>query len=680
MADFVSGVGPLFGPDFVVVTVNDETGVPFPVQVYPDANNPELRQAGLPTQYYFQPGQVFLARKHDSPADYDFEMTLFKGLLSEETTITPAQLAGTELGGGFCTFSMTFGIPDSVISGAVQKLKQRDHTAPSPRIAPLFNYQPNDPDPALGIVPITNSTVVCAVQDPATSGGQILMTAQYSGKGSIEQNGICTFLISCNLPAAGEIAGALKAGASPPFTVANTLQEAFYINGVEVEVDVDVDKVYDSFSAALSAGGLFGITDVNAETAYSSCLTNGGITVQISENGAVLDDATKKWVTDNVDSMKTTAMDLVKQEIFDWDPAKADTKASASRGWFSEVFGGASVSLKSTHERQGIHFPQHLTLNETIAVSQTVSGDLNDLLPAVRANLGKYLFIVDIGEFFQKVQVAAVCKANFDEKTEDGTDLRDPIQAIQLEVGYPDFSTPVDGGQPNLRVLAEGSHYVPGQTTPTGPVQPAIWTADNAREYINISFLRLDNPVPGWPSDQVKLRRKLIFDGQDPRVNLSSAIAPHDPAVAELEELSTDHSPSMTANDVGYVFVRFMVHPPKLPPNVTVSITPAIGPDSYPPLSVTSENQKNVVWEVFSDKYINETEFSYTMTVEVDGPNFTDDPVIYSSPAPVKVPLNAGITKYMRQLNTPLPDAPADQAATVNDYVNKAIAASVRTG
>ena len=121
MADFISGVGPLFGPDFVIVTVNDETGTRFDVQVYPDAHNPELRQAGLPTQYYFQPAQVFLARKHDSPQDFDFEMTLFKGLGSEETNITPEELAGasTEMGGGFCTFSTTFAIPPSVIDGVI---------------------------------------------------------------------------------------------------------------------------------------------------------------------------------------------------------------------------------------------------------------------------------------------------------------------------------------------------------------------------------------------------------------------------------------------------------------------------------------------------------------------------------------------------------------------------------
>ncbi|MGH3378305.1 MAG: hypothetical protein ACRDP6_26640 [Actinoallomurus sp.] len=675
MTDFVSGVGPLFGPDFVVVTVNDENGKRFDVQVYPDAHNPELRRAGQPTQYYFQPAQVYLARKHDFPDDFDFEMTLFKGLMSEETNISPADLSGTELGGGFCTFSTTFGIPDSVIDGVLEKLKNREHGAPSPRSAPFFNFAAGDPAPLLGIVPITNSSVVCAVQDPAASGGQIVMTAQYSGKGSIEQHGICTFLITCNLFAAGEIAGALKAGASPPFTVTNVLQEAFYINGVTVTVNVDVDKVYDSFSAAVSAGSLFGIFDVNAEYAYSSCLTTGGITTHITENGAVLDEATKKWVTENVDVMKKTAMDLVKQEIFDWDPAKNDSKASAGRGWFSEVFGGASVSLKSTYEKKGVHFTQELILDETIAVEHTVSGDLNDLLPAVRANLDKYLFIVDIGEFFKKVQVAAACKINFDEKLPDGTVLHDPIQAVQIEVGYPDFSSPVENGQVNLRMLAQGSHYVVGETTPKGPVQPAVWTADNANDIVNISFLRLDDPVEGWPKDQVKLRRKLIFDGQDPRVNLSPAIAPHDPAIAEIEELSTDHGPVLTASAVGYVFVRFMVHPMVLPPNVSVSITPTIGPDTFPPISVTRDNQKNALWEVYSDKYVQASEFTYTMTVEVDGPNFTDEPVVYATAAPIKVAVPQGHIKYVPQLHTPLPSAPADKLAVINDYVNKSVAA-----
>lgn len=74
--------GPLFGPDFVEVTVNDDTGTQFTLQVYPDAHNGALKAAGLPQQFYFQPQRVVIAKKQDHPADYDFGMTVFKGLAS----------------------------------------------------------------------------------------------------------------------------------------------------------------------------------------------------------------------------------------------------------------------------------------------------------------------------------------------------------------------------------------------------------------------------------------------------------------------------------------------------------------------------------------------------------------------------------------------------------------------
>jgi len=676
MSDFVSGVGPLFGPDFVVVTVNDATGAQYPVQVYPDANNPELRAAGLATQYYFQPAQVYLAHKLESPQDFDFEMTVFKGLGSEEANITPAQLQGasTEMGGGFCTFSTTFAIPPSVIAAVIVKLQNGDHDAPAARLAAFFNLQAGDPAPGLGIVPISSSSVICAVQDPSVTGGQIVMTAQYSQQGSIEEQGISTFLLSCNLFAAGEIGSALKAGASPPFTVTNVLKESFYINAVTAEVDVDIDKVYDSFSVAVNASSVLGIDAVTANEAWASCLTTGGITTSITQNGTVLDANTAKWINDNVDEMKKTAMDMVQTEIFDWDPSKADSKATtAGRSWFSDFFGGAAVALKSDYEHKGVHVHQELILNETISVEQAVSGDLNDLLPAVRADLDKYLFIIDIGEFFKKVQVVGKCLVGFGDTMPDGKSV--PLQAVQLEVGYPDYDTPVANGQPNLSMLAQGEHYGQGQTAPDGPVSPATWKSGNADDYVNFSFLRLDNPVDVWPQDQVKVRRLLVFDAEDPRVNLSPAVTPNDRAIAEIEVTGTDHSPIITSSDVGSVYVQFIVRPLQLPPNVTVTITPTIGPDTYAGIVVTATTMGNAIWEVFSDKYFAESTISYTMTVEVDGPEFTDQPVIYSTPAPVTASVGAGPNKNAT-LVAPLPAAPADQVSTINSYVAAARAAS----
>jgi hypothetical protein len=680
MDDFVAGVGPLFGPDFVVVTVNDETGKLYSLQVYPDAHNPELKDAGLPTQYYFQPADVYLAMKQDSPADFDFGMTVFKGLMTSETTlgITPGETTGgdVETGGGFCTFATTFAIPDSVIAGAIEKLKANDHPTPVDRLAKFFNYEAGIPDPRLGIVPITENNVTIAVPDlvKASDGSKAPMyiSAQTTGKGSIEAHGRSAFLVTCNELAAGAVAGSLKGGVSP-FTVTNELKESFYINAVTVTVHVDVDKVYDSFSAAISVGGFLGIDSASASYAYSNCVTSGGITTQMDENGAELDQKLKDWIDQKVDEMSKTAMDLVKEDIFDWDPSKTDSTASADRSWFSGLFGGSSVSLKSDYQHRSIKYDQTLVLNETIAVTQAVSGDLNDLLPAVKAHPEKYLVIVDVGEWFKKLQIAATCAINFGEKLADGTDLRDPIGSAQLEAGYPDYDQPVQNGQVNLLTLGQGFHYTTGVVNESAQNELAIWTADDAKDIVNMSWLRLDTAVPQWPTDQVKLTRRLVYDGADPRVNISSQITTKDSngLIVSFDEVTTDHAPVLTAAAVGYVFVRFMIDR-RLPPNVTITLTPSIGSDSYEPIVVTTQNETNALWEVFSDKYLNATQISYTVAIEVTGPNFTDDPVTYQTPAPLTASIPIGRLKYINPLVVVLPTPPADKVATINGYIKAA--------
>ena len=460
-----------------------------------------------------------------------------------------------------------------------------------------------------------------------------------------------------------------------PFVVNNSLKESFYINGVTATVNVDIDKVYDSFSAAVSTGGFLGIDSLTASAAYSNCVTSGGITTEISENGTVLDAATKEWVDKQVEEMRTTAINLVKADIFDWDPSKSDSTASTDRGWFSSLFGGSSIALKSDYQRRSLNVSQTIILNETISVDQVVSGDLNDLTAAVKADPGKYVAVVDIGKYFQKLQVAATCAVNFSEKLPDGTDLRDPVVSVQLEAGYPDYDTPTGAdGKPNLRVLGQGFHYTLGAKDPSGEVQPAIWTADNPHDIVDLSWLRLDQDLAGWPTDQVMLRRRLVFDGNDPRVNLSSSatVPGGEGLVVEVvEPASTDHAPVLTAAEVGYVFTRFLLDR-KLPKsNITVTITPSIGGDAYPPVVVTNANQMNALWEVFSDKYLTTTELSYTVDVSISGPDFTDDPVEYSSPAPVVVPVPAGRIKYLNPLPVHLPEPPADKVATINGYIQQ---------
>jgi hypothetical protein len=654
--DLLTPLGPLFGPNFITVEQNDETGKLFALHIYPDANNNRLRPNGMPTHFYFVPQRVYLAKKQTAPEDFDFGMTLFKGLLTGETTLQitddVTQGGAVETGGSFCTFATTFAIPPSVIQGAIQQLRQHE------------GIGPGEPDPQLGIVPIVENNVTIEVPDLVKVGPAkmpFFISAQGTGKGSVEAASISTFLVTCNELAAGAIVGSLKKGMSP-FTVHYNLKQQFYINACDVIVKVDVDKVFESFSASLSAGGFLGLDSISFSSAYQSTVTSGGISTEITMNGAVVDDATKKMIESQVEEMRKFAMDLVKHEIFDFNPTP-DSAASADRGLFSSIFGGSSVSMKSSYQKKSLHLTQTLKLNETISIMDTKSGDLNDLQPAITANLDKYLAVIDIGEVFRKLQVAATTNVNWDEVLPDGTNLKDPIKAIQLEVGYPQH----DATEPNPTFRSEGFHYVTGHKDQNRPSDLVRWdNKENGKEVVNVSFLKLDNPLPGWDVDEVILRKTITYDPSDPRVELSNG------GSTFIKEIRTkSHAPVITPDEVGYVFVKFMLDK-KLPDAIGLTLRCKIGSrrDTF---NITKANQNNIIWEIFSDKYINETSATWELEVTAVGPEFTDDDIVYKSPAPVPFDLPTGRIKYMASGRLHLPPTPPDKLDAINRYIKTVV-------
>jgi hypothetical protein len=84
---------------------------------------------------------------------------------------------------------------------------------------------------------------------------------------------------------------------------------------------------------------------------------------------------------------------------------------------------------------------------------------------------------------------------------------------------------------------------------------------------------------------------------------------------------------------------------------------------------VTAQNQQNILWEIFSDQYFEVTSFTYSIQVEVAGPSFTDNPVIWQHAEPVQVDIPAGRIKYLNPALLSLPPCPPDQVATVNQYI-----------
>src|SRR6266581_866474 len=403
--DSVHGLGPLFGPDFITIEIDDQTKGRFALEIFPDANNPALKRNGLPTQFYYMPKEIQLAKRVDSPEDFDFSVTLFKGLMTTEDTLGISGIPSTggevDAGGAFMTFSTTMAIPENVIAQAHAKLKAHDHEPPPARIAGFFQHTDEDPAPLLGIVPIVDNAVTIEV--PQLSGGDakspFVISAQGTGHGSIEASGISSFLVTCNQMAAGAIVGALKDGRSP-FTVHYNMKLLFYINACDIQMHVDVDKTFTQFSGAAEAK--YGFVQADLSANYQNCLTNGAISTVIQQNGTDVDADVKKLIEKTISDMQDKAWNLVKTEIFDWQP-KPDDPAKASAG----ACGGVAVSLKANYQKHAVKFDEHFEINQTISKEDTVSGTLNNLEPAIKKNLDKYLSIVDIGKFFQKVQVVA---------------------------------------------------------------------------------------------------------------------------------------------------------------------------------------------------------------------------------------------------------------------------------
>jgi hypothetical protein len=694
MPDFIAPHGPIFGPDFVIVTV-EQNGTEYNLQVYPDANNPALRDAGLQTSYYWQPSRCDVAKRPDNPALYDFGMTLFKGLMTSDRDIGVTS-ADQEMGGGWLTFSTTFAVPDGVIAAAISQLQSHSHSQPADTIARYFNYQNGDPAPLLGIIPISEDDVTINVPDLSKATPGMFIEAVSAKKGSIEAAGINSFLVTCNQEAAGAIASGLTAGGAPPFTVECDLKEQFWIDQCTVTITAEFDKVYDSMSAALSTGGFLGIDSASLQAAYRDMQTSGVIQTTIQMDSGALTAAQQTWIQQYVDNVQTQFWNAAKSEIFDWDPTKSDPTgtATASQGLFGSIFGGTSVSLKADYQRTGLSLNASLTLQGVTSVTQGVQGDFTDLMAAVKANLQAYLAVVDIGQYFEKVQVAATSAVQFSGALTDGTDIHDPLTSVQLVASYPDFDQPVNpDGTPNLVAAAQGFHYKIGQTqSPPGAAAPFIWTQADATDAISAGWLRLANDAHNWPAGQVQLTQTLVYDGNDPRVDLTGGGL----TWSDTTLTSTNLAPVLTAAAVGYVYVHFILDRLLPTPNITLTVTlvlggaaPAPTPSPAPSpaptatrtdtLTVTSQNQRNILWQIFSDKYFDVTSFTYSIQVEVTGPDFTDNPVVWEHAEPVQVDIPAGRIKYLNPVSLSLPPCPPDQVATVNRYIlgSTAISAAV---
>ena len=111
----VSPLGyPHYGAGSVEVLTKDDKGADFAVLFAPDPNNNELREAGLPMQFYYYPKAPRLAKHSDGR--YKFSMQVFKGTADEGTVIGAEGLE--EEAGAFASLTSTIDIPEPLLKQA----------------------------------------------------------------------------------------------------------------------------------------------------------------------------------------------------------------------------------------------------------------------------------------------------------------------------------------------------------------------------------------------------------------------------------------------------------------------------------------------------------------------------------------------------------------------------------
>src|SRR5262249_19024141 len=152
-----------------------------------------------------------------------------------------------------------------------------------------------------------------------------------------------------------------------------------------------------------------------------------------------------------------------------------------------------------------------------------------------------------------------------------------------------------------------------------------------------------DGPVAGWGVDEVLIRKTIAFDPNDPRVDLSGG-----GSVRVTEQRMTGPAARITADDIGLIYICFRLDRPIPTSNISMTLACVIGECRHS-FTIDAKNWRNVVWELYSDKYFDQTSFTYELSVAVGGVSFFDESIQWRTVNPIKVPLPRGRIKFIER-------------------------------
>lgn len=585
------------------VLVKNKDGVDFSMIFFPDVNNDLLRQAGLPMHFYYVPQSVHLAKDFiDGQLQYKFHLQEFAGVLTKDGNIgTPKDL---ELAGGYLTFSTTMATDESVMAKIRTSLQSDLETRYSK--SGLLGWNKTLPPVVIGPVQITQATTVIHKMNmdnlPAAYGPPMgAFVVQGEGEANLTPTGTNAYSVMLGSIPVQMVKAAALSGASN-IVVENYIKYKIHTQPFTLKITGKWESVYQHLSVAFKGRYLFASADIAAE--WNNMRKAGVIQVEMTIDGEFINADKEKQLEEYKDAIVKQFMEAAQKAIIEpaapqVEPAKAEDKGS----WFWN----ASGAFKFRQDRSTLDLNYEEKRQLTVLRATKISANLQGLANEIQKDPKReklYFSLVPLDEGFQKVHVVASCNANWGENGQDG----DPIQRIDLQVGYPD-------SKGNLVWKASGKYKENNADTEISEnAEPAFWDKSTQDRLYIFDFMK-QKGLSADKQNKVYVRKNIRFK-ERPNVMVNTTT---------IEEVTEERIIEARGESAGKFGVRISLDDAPLPPKMKVVVTcKAEGmPDE-----VFEFNDKNTEdgspvynWEIFYAKPTDIRNWQYRVDVTLAGPN-----------------------------------------------------------
>jgi hypothetical protein len=549
-------VGPLFAGGFQQIKAGQ-----YELLFLPDLHNDELQREGKPPVYYWMPGAVRLARMNVDTGPAKFHMIHFLGVQSGDTTVG---VTGTrEVAGGVITFTTTAAPPAGELEASQNQLAEmfkgsddrfwgwRTPVAPAFRPMPvmactttLSNLSPKAdgsipsagaPAKAGGLRELRMVPSVIAKAYPRTVREGSVDTSsnldpwfidlQGQGDGSINLLGETAYSgLMGSYPAA--ILWDSFHGGTGAIIARQDYKLKFWAPTVDISIHGNWDKIFEHFSAAVSAHYLWASADIQVE--INNMRTNGTLEVKVEIDPTIFgsDTAAAAKFQEQIDKRTDLVLQKFTEEaqkmIFEpaapkVDPAHAD---SGSGLW------GVGFALRYRRDDTKLELKYHEKREMAYIQNHTISSSLGGFIDEIRADPEaekRYFTTLYLDDWDRKVTRTVKPICNWLDQTRKY--VGEPVSFLSFQMGYPDTN-----GQ-----LQWTGRMFQASDPPDTVYQPAVARKKESD---------VSNPPADWKPDITFVKRKVHF-AEPP----NEAAYPFARIFIERNEVDLDPGPNGTPTD-----------------------------------------------------------------------------------------------------------------------------------